>query len=67
MNWKYRCGSENMAPISFCGDYVISHREGRHILSYRPTGKHIHVGVYATAEEAKRAAVQRALEESNAV
>lgn len=59
LKWKKESGSAVQAPISHGGDahdYVISHREGQHNVSYRPSGKHEHVGTFATEKEAKTAA-----------
>lgn len=51
------------APISHGGaehDYVISHRRDEHNVSYRPPGKHEHVGTFASEREAKAAAALHA-------
>ena len=51
------------APISHGGtehDYVISHRRDEHNVSYRPPGKHEHVGTFTTEREAKAAAALHA-------
>lgn len=64
--WSHDEGSQIQAPISWKGDYTISHRgdveaggQG-HNLSYRPPGEHHHVGRYATAREAFEAAKKHA-------
>jgi hypothetical protein len=56
IQWQYREGTEVMAPIWWWGDYVISCRPNRYILSYRPTGQHKHIGIYDTLETAKSVA-----------
>ena len=51
------------APISHGGaqhDYVISHRSNDHTVSFRPPGKHHHVGSYRTERDAKVAAQRHA-------
>ena len=62
LKWKRSPGSAVQAPLSHGHglvpphDYVISHREGQHTVSYRPEGKHEHVGNFPTQKEAKAAA-----------
>lgn len=62
--WKHDKGSQIQAPISWKGDYVVSHRgdeSGKgHNVSFRPTGQHHHVGSYPTAQAAFQAADQHA-------
>jgi len=51
------------APISHGGtehDYVISHRKDQHTVSFRPPGKHEHVGTFPTERKAKAAAAEHA-------
>lgn len=61
MKWKKEPGTPGVqAPISHGGkthDYVISHRTDQHTVSYRPPGKHEHVGTFTTEKAAKAAAV----------
>ncbi len=54
--WRYITGDSISADLSLRGDYVVSHRRGCHTVSYRPTGKHEHVGQFATKELAYAAA-----------
>jgi len=60
MKWKKEPGMPGIqAPISHGGDvhdYVISHRQDQHTVSYRPKGTHVHVGTFVTEKEAKAAA-----------
>lgn len=56
VGWSHDTGSKNQAPYSWKGDYVVSHRNGLHIVSHRPRGEHNHVGEFKTAEEAFQAA-----------
>jgi hypothetical protein len=60
MRWKKDPGIPNIqAPISHGGkshDYVISHRRDQHTVSYRPPGRHEHVGTFTTETAAKAAA-----------
>jgi hypothetical protein len=64
MKWKKEPGTPGVqAPISHGGsthDYVISHRTDQHTVSYRPPGKHEHVGTFTTEKAAKAAAVEHA-------
>lgn len=60
MNWTYHRRTKNCASLSCSGSYVISHRPGQHIVSYRPTGQHHHVGEYQTWQSAKVAAATHA-------
>ncbi len=60
--WKEDPGSPGIqAPLSFTGDYVVSHRPGHHTVSYRPPGQHHYVGSYSTKDEAIAAAEQHAV------
>ncbi len=54
--WEEIPATENCAALSASGDYAISHRPERFIVSYRPPNKHHHVGMRATLEEAKQLA-----------
>ncbi len=58
--WKKDPGIPGVqAPISHGGtahDYVISHRPDQHTVSYRPEGRHEHVGTFPTEKAAKAAA-----------
>ena len=60
LKWKKEPGMSGIqAPISHGGkdhDYVISHRTDNHTVSFRPPGKHEHVGSFPTEKEAKAAA-----------
>lgn len=60
LTWKKSPGAPGIqAPISHGGDahdYVISHRTDQHTVSYRPPGKHEHVGTFSTEKAAKAAA-----------
>jgi hypothetical protein len=58
--WKEDPGSHVQAPLSYAGDYVISHRTDQHNVSYRPPGEHHHVGCYKTKAEARAAAERHA-------
>lgn len=64
LKWKKEAGIPGIqAPISHGGDYhdyVISHRPDQHTVSYRPAGKHVHVGTFASEKEARRAAEEHA-------
>lgn len=64
LKWKKEPGMPGIqAPISHGGkdhDYVISHRTDNHTVSFRPPGKHEHVGSFPTEKEAKAAAVAHA-------
>lgn len=64
MKWKKEPGTPGVqAPISHGGsahDYVISHRKDQHTVSYRPPGKHEHVGTFTTERQAKAAAASHA-------
>ena len=75
MVWKKRRGTKNMAPISYSGPYVITHRS-QHVLGptydspskversfnlhYRPSGEHHYLGTFETLRAAKRAAREHA-------
>ena len=48
------------ADVVSAGDYVISCRPGRFVLSHRPQGKHTPVGEYPTLEMAKSIAEKHA-------
>ena len=54
--WETRPGDAVMAPISYAGPYVISHRPEEHTVSFRIPGQHAYLGVFTTEEEAKQAA-----------
>jgi hypothetical protein len=61
--WEWRAGSEDpsvQAPISFLGDYVVSHRAlttpPQHTVSFRPKGQHHHIATCETAAGAWDAA-----------
>ena len=56
IEWAENPGSRVQAPLSYGNDYLISHREGLHSVSYRPEGKHIPLGNFKTKEEARAAA-----------
>lgn len=60
MKWVYHRRTRDCASLSCYGPYVVSHRPGLHIVSYRPTGKHVHVGEYQTWQAAKAATEQHA-------
>jgi hypothetical protein len=64
LTWKKEPGMPGIqAPISHGGkkhDYVISHRRDEHTVSFRPPGKHEHVGTFATEKAAKAAAAVHA-------
>lgn len=64
LTWKKEPGIPGIqAPISHGGkkhDYVISHRRDEHTVSFRPPGKHAHVGTFVTEKEAKAAAATHA-------
>lgn len=75
LSWEFTPRTENCAALSWTPEgpdhYVISHRDQiepqRHTLSHRPfagtsRGKHQHVGTFTTAEAAKAAALQHALD-----
>lgn len=55
--WKSDPGMPGIqAPLSFGGDFVISHRPQNFTVSYRPPGEHHHVGSFGTLRQAKAAA-----------
>lgn len=56
MKWEEITGDHISAALSVSGPYVISHRPDSYTLSYRPKGKHEHVGTFGTVAEAKREA-----------
>lgn len=56
MKWTTHPGNEVCAELSSSGDYVISHRTAHHVVSFRPPGKHVHVGVGLTKPLAKKIA-----------
>ena len=61
LQWGHTPGSKLSAPVSYSGDYVITHRwtgdlAERHVLSFRPEGKHVSLGEYPSADAAKKAA-----------
>ena len=56
MKWKLRKGTKICCPLSFVGNYVISHRPGLYTISYRPPGHHIHVGTRNNLKAAKQLA-----------
>lgn len=58
--WRSRRGDKIMTPLSYLGDYTISHRPRDFTLSFRPTGEHHHVGSYPSLARAKAAAVSHA-------
>jgi hypothetical protein len=58
--WKSSPGSNIQAPLSWWGDYVISHRPNDYTVSYRPEGHHVHVGSFTTLALAKTAAHEHA-------
>lgn len=58
--WEESPGSHVQAPLSFAGDYMISHRTDEHSVAHRPPGKHYHVGCYKTKAEARAAAERHA-------
>jgi hypothetical protein len=59
LRWRRVPGQTGVqAPLSVAGDYVISHRTGAHVVSYRPPGKHLHIGTFKTAKAAKAAALR---------
>jgi len=61
VRWKRYAGVPGIqAPLSGWDDYVISHRQANHTVSYRPKGHHVHVGSFETEAEAKRAAREHA-------
>lgn len=59
--WKSSSGSNIQAPLSWWGDYVISHRPNDYTVSYRPTGHHVHVGSFTTLALAKAATREHAV------
>ena len=61
MKWVYHRRTKDGAALSCAGPYIISHRPGRHVVSYCPTGQHHHVGEYQTWQAAEVAAAQHAL------
>lgn len=65
MEWLHRDGDAVQAPISYSGDYVVSHRLNRHILSHRPPNEHHRVGVFETAADAYIAAEAHHLAKTN--
>lgn len=54
--WSFVPSTANMAALSLLGDCVISHRPREFTLSLRPKGKHIHIGIFKSLSEAKKAA-----------
>jgi len=54
--WKHVPASHICAGLCFVDDFVISKRHENFTLSYRPTGRHVHVGCYKTLRAAQRAA-----------
>jgi hypothetical protein len=69
LRWKKEPGTPGVqAPISHGGkehDYVISHRLNQHTVSYRPLGRHEHVGSFTTERKAKAAAATHAREQAS--
>lgn len=53
LKWRTRRGNAISAPLSYAGDFVISHRHEWHTASYRPPGKHVHLGVFLTKKAAR--------------
>lgn len=55
------------APLSYTDEgqdhYVVSHRAGQHVVSWRPPGQHIHVGQWDTPEKAIEGAEKHARRE----
>jgi hypothetical protein len=56
--WQEIPGDALSAALSCAGPYVVSHRPAPRacVLSFRPCGYHLHVGDFASADEAKSAA-----------
>ncbi len=61
IKWLSNPGSPIQAPLSYGGDYVISHRTDLFTVSYRPPGQHVHVAQVKTLKAAKLAAEQHRL------
>lgn len=53
MNWEFIPETKNVSALSISGDYVISHWGDYFILSFRPTGQHIHLGKFSEFKKTK--------------
>jgi hypothetical protein len=48
LQWREIAERPNVCALSVAADYVISHRPARYMVSFRPPGKHVHVGLSDT-------------------
>lgn len=53
--WKEIPPDGPVAPLSCAEDFMISHRTNNFTASWRPKGRHVHVGSFTTLDEAKAA------------
>jgi hypothetical protein len=56
LQWREIPERPNVCALSVAADYVISHRPDRYMVSFRPPGKHEHVGLTDTLVAAQAAA-----------